>query len=205
MKKLHISKGNTKLGAIPSISFPPIVTCRANVPCKKKCYACKSYRQYPAVRTAYNDNLELYADDIVEFYGEATRAISKLKSPLFRWLVSGDAPTSELFGVMHWTAWDNPAKRFLAYTKRHDWLKAYLNVVGDTPDNLVIRQSLWGVGERSLIDVHSNIRYALTVLKGERGQDISLSGDIVVRCHGNCRTCNACWDRDVKLVLFEEH
>ena len=36
--KVTISQSNTKLGMIPTISLPPIITCRKNAPCAKDCY-----------------------------------------------------------------------------------------------------------------------------------------------------------------------
>ena len=33
---IHVSDGNTKMGAIPSFSLPPVITCRADAPCKDR-------------------------------------------------------------------------------------------------------------------------------------------------------------------------
>jgi len=35
MKTISISKGNSKMGAIPSVSLPPIVTCKNCATCAK--------------------------------------------------------------------------------------------------------------------------------------------------------------------------
>lgn len=40
MMKLSISAGNDKMGRIPSVSLPPIETCKAGVPCAKKMLRC---------------------------------------------------------------------------------------------------------------------------------------------------------------------
>lgn len=36
MNKLSISPGNKKMGAIPSVSLPPIITCPTGCKCAKK-------------------------------------------------------------------------------------------------------------------------------------------------------------------------
>ena len=50
---VSISKGNSKMGAIPSVSLPPCITCNPTAPCFKKCYAVKLSRRYKTVKTAY--------------------------------------------------------------------------------------------------------------------------------------------------------
>ena len=40
--QVSISKGNNKMGAIPSVSLPPITTCKHCESCAKDCYAAKT-------------------------------------------------------------------------------------------------------------------------------------------------------------------
>lgn len=40
--EIKISNGNIKMGKIPSVSLPSIVTCRQDCICSKKCYAHKN-------------------------------------------------------------------------------------------------------------------------------------------------------------------
>lgn len=201
--KLHVSKGNSKLGNIQSISFPPILTCPPNAPCKKKCYACKAYRQYPAVRNALMDNYDLYRQSPQVFYNEALSAIQAGKGDRFRWLVSGDM-IDRFFPVMiDLIAKKTPSKKFLAYTKKHDLLDG----MTDFADNLVIRRSLWGVDDLYKAGFPDGCHYAITILKGETlGNFRATVGNLnAIVCSGDCRTCSACWDKNVKLVIFNEH
>jgi hypothetical protein len=62
-KMVCISNGNRKMGQIPSVSLPPIVTCKNCATCAKKCYAAKLARIYPTVRDSYNRNLEILNED----------------------------------------------------------------------------------------------------------------------------------------------
>ena len=50
---VKISKGNSKLGAIPSVSLPAGKTCRNDCECSNKCYAKKLERLRKTVREAY--------------------------------------------------------------------------------------------------------------------------------------------------------
>ena len=51
-----ISKGNSKLGEIKSVSLPSGLTC-IKCGCNKKCYAKKIERLRPSVRNSYIRNL----------------------------------------------------------------------------------------------------------------------------------------------------
>ena len=54
-QKISISRGNSKMGAIPSVSLPCRVTCNQNAPCFKKCYAARIELRYKESRNAYAD------------------------------------------------------------------------------------------------------------------------------------------------------
>ena len=88
-----ISKGNIKLGSIPNVNLPPIVTCESGVPCAQKngCYALKAYRQYPNVRNAWNNNLNVYSMNPDFYFESICKQLGKMKNlPRFRWHSSGD-------------------------------------------------------------------------------------------------------------------
>ena len=55
---VSISNGNSKMGKIPSVSLPPILTCPKGTPCAKRCYAKRIYNRYPSVKNAYDKELE---------------------------------------------------------------------------------------------------------------------------------------------------
>ena len=67
IKEQHvcISKSNIKLGMIPSVSLPPIVTCspEASKFCGKKCYARKICKLRPTVKESYENNLDILLND----------------------------------------------------------------------------------------------------------------------------------------------
>ena len=74
MGTVKISQGNSKLGAIPSVSLPSIKTCRACA-CRDKCYAQKLERLRPAVRNAYQHNLEVLINEPETYWREVEASV----------------------------------------------------------------------------------------------------------------------------------
>lgn len=62
MGTVKISGGNSKMGNIPSVSLPSVITCR-QCACQEKCYARRLERLRPAVRNAYQHNLDVLNSD----------------------------------------------------------------------------------------------------------------------------------------------
>ena len=61
---MYISLSNAKLGdKIPSFNLPAILTCRADAPCKKNCYACKGNWRFSNVQNALKGNLDAFMND----------------------------------------------------------------------------------------------------------------------------------------------
>ena len=142
MCKLSISPGNKKMGAIPSVSLPPIVTCPAGAPCAKKCYAAKLCRIYKNVKAAYNNNLNILNSSPVEYWQQVRAAAKTTK--YFRYHVSGDIPDIQYLAEMVVTAEQIPDTMFLAFTKQYNMVNDLLNSIGHFPDNLKIIFSEWG-------------------------------------------------------------
>ena len=86
--RVSISKGNSKMGYIPSVSLPPIKTCAQGCACAKKCYAAKLCRLRPNVRKAYENNLDILINNEAEYWDQVN-AVVKM-SRYFRFHVSGD-------------------------------------------------------------------------------------------------------------------
>lgn len=150
MSKLHISDGNIKLGNISNINLPPILACKKGVPCasEKLCYAIKSFRQYPNVRKAWNENFQLYKNNPNDYYSELENYLKKKKRiNRFRWHSSGDIIDQNYFEMMKDLAKNFPKINFLAYTKND------LIDFNNPPSNLTIRFSYWpGYSNNSNLD-----------------------------------------------------
>ena len=92
MKKentISISKGNSKMGFIPSVSLPPVVTCASGCTCVKKCYAAKLCKLRPNVRNAYAKNLEILKNDMDGYFLQVKAAA--MVSKYFRFHVPGNS------------------------------------------------------------------------------------------------------------------
>ena len=133
---VSISAGNRKMGAIPSVSLPPVVTCAAGCKCAAKCYAAKLCRIYPTVREAYTRNLEIYRSSPAEYFAQVKAAAATTR--FFRWHVSGDIIGAEYFSGMVQTARDLPGTAFLAFTKKYNIVNRDIEKFGPRPDNLKI-------------------------------------------------------------------
>lgn len=188
------------MGAIPSVSLPPIVTCRADAPCKKECYACRMCR-YKNVRNAYAENLEAYNNDCVSYFLQLQAAF--IVSRYFRMHVSGDIPDSKYFDMLCKTAARVPTCEILIFTKQHEIVNGYIDANGRDaiPDNLHVIFSNWGAWkcdnphEFPCTDVISTI------------DDLPTGGKL---CGGNCTECVCrgvgCWElKQGEKLYFIKH
>jgi hypothetical protein len=98
---IHISKGNSKIGNIPSLSFPPHDTCAADVPCRRLCYAWRVSRTRPTVRAAWQRNLDLWNADPLQFRKEFREALVETPARYFRYFVAGDIPDVGFYNLMY--------------------------------------------------------------------------------------------------------
>ena len=189
---VQISKGNMKVGKLPSVSLAPIASCPKGCPCSKDCYAMKAFRQYPTARKAWSDNFAYALKHRDAFFDEIETWIGKHQPKLFRWHVGGDIIDAEYLVCMRATALLFPNTRFLVFTKRHD-----LNYK-DLPDNLSVVFSMW--------PAWGNTRKSIPRAWMQNGTETRVPKD-AIHCHGGCETCGMCWDlkklgRD---VVFDKH
>lgn len=197
---IHISKSNTKLGSCLNVSFPPLVTCRKDVPCRKDCYALKAYRMYPGTRTAWDENLEFYKKNPDGFFFEIYKAIKRRKKPgLFRWLVSGDIPGIEFLDNMVHLAYACPETKFLAFSKRYEFLLEYGKQ--HIPGNLKLVVSMWpGLKVPDGLE-----RFPTAWMRDCRAPDKRIP-KAAKECPGKCATCGLCWKLPAgKSVVFARH
>ena len=99
-----ISEKNTKMGWIPSVSLPPIITCRPNAPCKKDCYALKAYRCYK--RTKKGGEARLHEKWSIGVGGHINKEDFKGTSHMYEVLSNGT--TRELTEELDWGADSDP-------------------------------------------------------------------------------------------------
>lgn len=193
---IHISSGNSKMGAIPSISFPQ-VSCRKDAPCRKDCYANKAFRQYPGVRKAWNENWKLWNQNPDAFFGELDLWLENEQPAFFRFFVCGDVPNVDFAYRALFLANEHRSVKFLTFTKKPEvWRDAV--VQQHVVPNFEIVSSQWpGWKCRET-----------NMFRKAYMQDGSVKvPKTALECPGNCESCAMCWHltKLKKDVVFNKH
>ena len=201
MSAISISPGNTKMGSIPSVSLPSIVTCR-QCDCQKKCYAHRVERRRPAVRDAYKRNFEVLIHDPDTYWREVEATV--MLNRFFRFHVAGDIPHEDYLDHMVSIAKRNQHCQVLCFTKKFGIVNTYLNSVGGIlPENLHIVFSGWAGLEMdnpyNLPEAHVLYNNGTTTAREDARP-----------CPGNCVDCaitdSGCWVlKRGEQVVFHEH
>lgn len=200
MGTVKISNSNSKMGNIPSVSLPSVVTCR-ECDCQTKCYARKLERLRPAVRNAYRHNLEVLNNDPETYWREVEAAI--MLTRFFRFHVSGDIPDSAYLDKMAEIAEKNEHCQILCFTKKYEIVNNHISDNWGLPDNLHIILSAW---DNLPLDNPYNLPVAYVRFRDGHTD----APDNAVNCSGNCSECastdGGCWNLKVgEAVVFNEH
>lgn len=204
-QELHvsISKGNSKMGAIPSVSLPPVKTCspEAVKHCGKKCYV----RRYLGIRqktvgAAYERNLYILQHDPEKFWHEVNAAVAMATH--FRFGVSGDIPDMFYLARMIDVAEKNPHCEILCFTKQYTFVNSFVSS-HELPANLHVIFSAW---KGLAMDNPHNLPEAHVFFK----DGTTTAKDGARYCSGNCYECaidNAnCWSlKKGEQIIFKEH
>ena len=178
---VSISKGNSKMGAIPSVSLPAGVTCNPSAPCFSLCYAMRIARRYKESRDAYSRNLDILQADPGAYWLQVKAAA--MVTRYFRYHVSGDIPNAEYFAEMVKLAHELPNTNFLAFTKQYYIVNEFVNNGGAIPSNLKILFSNWGAWK---CENPHRLPECEIILKGSQpAEDWKI-------CGGNCTECACC-------------
>ena len=196
---ISISKGNIKLGAIPSVSLPACVTCNPDAPCFSKCYARRIEKRYKQSRVAYAHNLTVLNTDAGAYWLQVKAAA--MVTRFFRYHVSGDIPNADYLINMIKTADALPGTSFLAFTKQYNIVNEYISNGGAIPSNLKIIFSNWGAWKCAN---PYNLPECEIILKGCEPSD----GWKI--CGGNCTACACagigCWElKNGETIAIYEH
>lgn len=198
--RVKISPGNSKMGAIPSVSLPAVVTCR-DCDCKKKCYALRIEKRRKNVAKAYQNNLDILRDDPETYWREVEAHV--MMSRFFRFHVSGDIPDAQYLHKIVSVAQRNQHCEILCFTKKYELVNRFLLTGGSLPRNLHLIFSAWPGTAFSnpflLPTAHVRFRDGTTTAAGWAKE-----------CAGNCTECavteGGCWAlQKGEQVVFNEH
>lgn len=203
MGMVKISPGNSKLGAIPSVSLSSVATCRV-CGCNTKCYARKLERLRPNVAAAYRHNLEVLQMSPDTYWREVEGAV--MMNRYFRFHVSGDIPDMEYLKMMCQVASRQTHCQILCFTKRYELVNNYIDTYGPLPSNLQMLFSAWP--ELDMDNPHelpeAHVRFS------RAGSTYTTAGEHAIECEGNCTECaltfGGCWSlKKGEQVVFNEH
>lgn len=197
---ISISGGNMKMGKIPSVSLPSILTCR-QCDCQKKCYAAKIERLRPSVRKAYGTNLHVLKTEPDTYWREVEAAV--MMSRFFRFHVSGDIPDISYLIRMVGVAARQTHCQILCFTKKFELVNAFLDSGAAIPANLHLIFSGWtGLkmqNPHNLPEAHVEFKDGTTTARPD-----------AIPCSGNCANCaitdGGCWSlQNGQQIVFKEH
>lgn len=144
--RLHISKGNSKIGRTHNFSLAPVLTCANCACCMWFCYDVKACWQYLNVRIARAENTAMMYLNRAATFAQIDKYISKCRAhKYFRWHVSGDILDVDYFDRMVQIARNHPDWIFWTYTKNYYAVNQWLTVNGkeNLPANLSVMFSIW--------------------------------------------------------------
>ena len=205
MIKLNISRGNKKMGAIPSFSLPAGKTCSA-LACKtcykQDCYGKAMEMRLPAVRNSYAQNLENLQRDLegcrafLNWYFDGPNA-----PRLFRIHVVGDFYSYEYFIMWLDVIRRHPDTHFIAFTKQFDVIMTHVLVLG-LPVNLTLIASAWPG-----VEIPEWVQRTMPIAWMQDGTEYRVP-DTAYLCDGDCSgACRGhCWNMNPgDSVVFEKH
>ena len=203
--RVHISGGNSKLGAIMNISLPPVVTCHNCGSCKSYCYAVRSYNRFTDTAGGWNENLLLFKNNPIEYFRQIARATKTQR--FFRWHVSGDIVNLDYFYNMIYVAKDNPNCEYLAFTKAYQIVNAAIAAGAVIPSNLhLLFSASPGVDMPNPYNIpECHINFADPSLNTYNG-----GAGFVYHCTGNCTECavNGCgcfFLKNGDVTIIDQH
>lgn len=194
---ISISDGNMKIGATPSFSVSPVVTCRADAPCCKECYARKMAARYPTCRRAYDRNTVAVIERTNDVFNALWAYLISSGSNRFRFNVAGDFFSEKYLAMAFDLAAALPSVQFLAYTKQYELVNEYITK-RKLPDNFTMILSAW---DSFIPENPHNLTMAWY-------QDGTCNvPDKAFTCPGKCGACGfKCWNmKGGENVVFNKH
>ena len=192
-----ITDSLTRTSKMPGLSYSlPAWACQTGAKLRKvktsPCYGCYAlkgnYTRYPAIKIAQYRRLAAIK---MEGWTRAM-AVQILKQKYFRWHDAGDVQSHEHMAKIIEVCKLTPnTKHWLPTQERQ-----YLPAPEDVPANLIIRLS------RSKVDGPAGNAWShdsgVTTKEGERTCPAPDQG-------GACKDCRACWNKDIKSVIYGKH
>lgn len=208
---ITISMANTKMGAIPSFSLMPIITCSSDAPCRLKgCYMKPLIACRKSLRLSLSNNTDIATSNPEEIYKQVCGWLAMYRPIAFRIHVSGDFFNVQYLDVWNRIARKNPSVKFFAFTKQFGVLRGYLTK-HKLASNLSIILSAWLPNTECWLppdDLRKKFPVAWIVDREQKlFPIIERYSKSIDGCQGNCETCGLCFNRKRKDgdIVFVKH
>lgn len=145
---VKISDGNTKLGAIPSVSLIPVMDCGNCSICSKSCYDLRNDMIYKEVIKTRAINSAIYHEDPERYFKEIDGYLDYRFPRAFRFHIGGDIQDKWYLDKMCEIARKHKDTKFLAFTKMFDVCNEYLDEGNVIPENMHTSYSADGLVSR---------------------------------------------------------
>ena len=94
--------------------------------------------------------------------------------------------------------------KYMAFTKRYEWVNKWISENGELPDNLNIMFSAW----HKIWEVPNPYSLGIAYVDfNDKSLNPELPKNAFV-CPGkesSCSACGACWSKRLKAVVFHQH
>lgn len=200
---ITISMSNTKMGAIPSFSLMPVITCSECAPCAiKGCYMKPLIAIRKSLRKSLIKNTIIASENSEDIYNQVCGWLAMYKPVAFRIHVSGDFFNVQYLDVWNRIAMKNPSVKFFAFTKQFDVLRNYI-ANKKLAKNLSIILSAWIPDKFTAWlppeDLRKKFPVAWITDKTAQSQwYVAQYMRGIDMCEGNCESCGKCFNRKVK-------
>lgn len=176
------------------------------------CYACKGHYVFDKTKVAHAKRLKAFLETPRQEWIAAMSCLikRKCKEPFFRVFDSGDLQSEGMLEAWFDVAEITPVISFWLSTREHGIVKRVLRR-RKQPDNMVIRNSAdfidgsVPIGFKNTSGVSSE--ESLVEWKN-RFNNMKVHDDFPCPAPlqgNNCKACRACWDKEVRTVIYKRH
>ena len=203
-KQIIVSLGKTSKMPCPSYNTPATLCVTGSRLRKIKgstcngCYAMKGNYLYTNVQEGLYKRFNAF--DHPQFTEAMSYMINHYskKSGYFRWFDSGDLANIHMLEKIVLVCHKTPTIKHWLPTREVKIVKDYLKIYEKFPDNLLVRVSAPMIDGKPL----KHFRWTSTVHHKQK----PIEHDCPSRFQENkCKSCRACWDRNIKNISYHKH
>ena len=192
-----------KVGKMPCPTYStPAQLCRTGSMLRRikdstcsKCYAMRGNYIFPSVNKGLHKRFNAFKHK--DFVKAMSYMINHYCTTHFRWFDSGDLFDMEMLKKIITICKNTPRIKHWLPTREVRIISDYLKMYKEFPSNLIVRVSAPMIDGKPL-----KFRWTSTVHHKQK----AIGHDCPSRFQENkCKSCRACWDRNIKNVSYHKH